>query len=288
MSDPKIRHTIAEAPQEIFFTDDRPDNVAYIVNDSETRLILAGGPEQQVRLREVADRLAGVKRVVCAKPVEGAADPRVVALADWMPREAPSTPPVKVAGATLATIVYTSGTTGKPKGVMLSHENILQNVKSALAVYDVYAEDLFLSFLPLSHMLERMAGCYLTMVAGSQVAFARSIPQLAEDFKTVRPTVIVSVPRIFERLHAAVHGQLEGASPTKRRLFDRDDKASIVNDAVITMTVANAVIAGNRNRLAFRKVRLPANIICISRSRMPGSQVTAVRKITSVASLPTT
>ena len=203
------------------FSEDRPENVAYIVNDSETQLVMVAGPEQHARLTEVADKLAGVKRVVCVKPVEGgAADARVVALADWMEREAAPTPPVKVDGATLATIVYTSGTTGKPKGVMLSHQNMLQNVKSALAVYEVFTEDLFLSFLPMSHMLERMVGGYLTMVAGAQVAFARSIPQLAEDFKSVRPTVIVSVPRIFERLNTAVQAQLESAPPSKRRLFE--------------------------------------------------------------------
>ena len=75
--------------------------------------------------------------------------------------------PVKVSGDALATIVYTSGTTGRPKGVMLSHQNMLQNVKSALAVYEVYRDDLFLSFLPLSHMLERTAGYHLTMAAGA-------------------------------------------------------------------------------------------------------------------------
>ena len=202
------------------FADDRPENVAYIVNDSESRLVLIAGTEQHARLKEVADRLPGLRRIVCVKPVEEPGDARVVALSDWMAKEATEAPAAKTGGATLATIVYTSGTTGKPKGVMLSHRNILQNVKAALAVYEVYPDDLFLSFLPLSHMLERMAGCYLTMVAGAQVAFARSIPQLAEDFKSVRPTVIVSVPRIFERLHGAIQGQLEGAPASKRRLFE--------------------------------------------------------------------
>ena len=202
------------------YSEDRPDNVAYIVNDSNTKLILAGGADQQARLKEVAGKLGGVRGVVCVRAVEAAVEPRVLTLADWLPKEPVTEPPMKVDGATLATIVYTSGTTGKPKGVMLSHQNMLQDVKAALAVYEVYAEDLFLSFLPLSHMLERTVGGYLTMVAGSQVAFARSIAQLNDDFKAVRPTVIVSVPRIFERLNAAVQGALEGASPTRRRLFE--------------------------------------------------------------------
>ena len=76
----------------------------------------------------------------------------------------------------LATIIYTSGTTGTPKGVMLSHQNMLQNVKAALAVYDVYGDDVFLSFLPLSHMLERTAGYHLTMVAGATVNTSGVLP----------------------------------------------------------------------------------------------------------------
>src|SRR4029078_10046611 len=96
---------------------------------------------------------------------------------------------------------------------------MLQNAVAGLAVYDGYAEDGFLSFLPLSHMLERTVDYYLTMVSGSIVAFARSIPQLGEDFRTVRPTIIVSVPRIFEKLHGQITGTLESASPMKKRLF---------------------------------------------------------------------
>ena len=110
------------------------------------------------------------------KRVAGPGDrARVRALDDWLPAEPARPPRRKVDGHALATIVYTSGTTGKPKGVMLSHQNMLQNVKSALGAYEVYPEDVFLSFLPLSHMFERTVGYYLTMVAGAQVAFARSI-----------------------------------------------------------------------------------------------------------------
>jgi long-chain acyl-CoA synthetase len=157
---------------------------------------------------------------VTVRAVDGADDASVRALARWLPATGVDEAPAAVDGHALATIVYTSGTTGRPKGVMLSHQNMLQNVKSCLGAFDVYPDDVFLSFLPLSHMFERTVGYYLTMVAGSEVAFARSIPQLAEDFRNVRPSVIVSVPRIYERLHAAIQSQLRDASGTKRWLFE--------------------------------------------------------------------
>ena len=202
------------------YADDRPENIAHCLNDSGAKLLFVEGEEHLRRLGEIRDAVPGLMRIVTVKTVKGANDPRVKALCDWLPDTAHEGPPVDTPGDALATIVYTSGTTGRPKGVMLSHQNMLQNVKSALGAYDVYTDDVFLSFLPLSHMFERTVGYYLTLVTGSEVAFARSIAQLSEDFRNVRPSVIVSVPRIFERLHAAVQGQLNAASPAKRRLFD--------------------------------------------------------------------
>ena len=202
------------------YVDDRPDNIAYILNDSGAKVLLVEGEEALKRLDEVWDRIPAVLRVLCVKPAQRPRDARVAPFYDWMARGPATSPPVKMPGESLATIVYTSGTTGRPKGVMLSHRNILQDVKACLAVYDVFREDVFLSFLPLSHMLERTVGYYLTMAAGATVAFARSVPQLAEDFRTVRPTIIVSVPRIFERLHATVQSTLQGASRARRRIFE--------------------------------------------------------------------
>ncbi len=202
------------------YVEDRPDNIAYCLNDAGVKLLVVEGEEHLSRLAEVRDRMPGLRRIVTAKSTAATGDPVVRSLSDWLPATSPEEAPARVGAGALATIVYTSGTTGRPKGVMLSHRNMLQNVLSGLGGIDVYAEDVFLSFLPLSHMFERTVGYYLTMVAGAQVAFARSIAQLSEDFRIVRPTAIVSVPRIYERLHAAIQGQLEEASGAKRRLFD--------------------------------------------------------------------
>jgi long-chain acyl-CoA synthetase len=203
------------------YVDDRPDNVAYILDHSSARVLLVESTDQCAKLAEISDRIPGVQRIVAIREKPAKCEERVVTLAQWA-KQAGSEPraPQKVDGNQLATIVYTSGTTGKPKGVMLTHQNMLQNAAAGLKVYDVFPGDVFLSFLPLSHMLERTVGYYLTLIAGSVVAFARSIPQLGEDFRMVRPTIIVSVPRIFEKLHGQILGTLESAPANKRRLFE--------------------------------------------------------------------
>ena len=202
------------------YVDDRPENIAYILENAGCRVLLVEGEEHLKKLAEITQRMPTVQRIVCVKRCTSD-DSRVTSLEQWAVNGGDDRPRAKVDGSALATIVYTSGTTGRPKGVMLSHQNMLQDVKAALSVYDVYGDDLFLSFLPLSHMLERMAGYYLTMTAGATVAFARSIAQLSEDFKAVRPTVIVSVPRIFERLHGNMLSALAESSSTRRALFER-------------------------------------------------------------------
>ncbi|OAD22926.1 long-chain-fatty-acid--CoA ligase, partial [Candidatus Thiomargarita nelsonii] len=119
----------------------------------------------------------------------------------------------------LASIVYTSGTTGRPKGVMLSHSNMLRNAQAAASCMNFNHHDLFLSFLPLSHTLERTDGYYLPMVVGATVAYARSIPQLAMDLTTLSPTALISVPRIYEQVYAKIQNQLEKKSALAQKLF---------------------------------------------------------------------
>ncbi|MGI9353580.1 MAG: AMP-dependent synthetase/ligase [Rhizobiaceae bacterium] len=116
----------------------------------------------------------------------------------------------------LATLIYTSGTTGRPKGVMLSHAAILWNIEAVSKLIPPLESDVFLSILPLAHSFERAVGYYLPMMAGSRVAYARSAETLREDFKTVRPTALLAVPRLYERIHStilhqAIHNPLKSA-----------------------------------------------------------------------------
>lgn len=203
------------------YTSDRPDNVAYVLHDSGAKLLLIEGIAQWQALSEVKQELAGLARIVSLQPLgEAAGDGRLVAVGEWLPEKGGKARHLPRDGAKLATIVYTSGTTGRPKGVMLSHDNILSNVRACLQLMPVTEEDVFLSFLPLSHTLERTVGYYLTVMAGATVAFVRSVSQLAEDLQSIRPTLLVSVPRIYERVYSGIRAKLEEGPPLKRRLFE--------------------------------------------------------------------
>ena len=102
---------------------------------------------------------------------------------------------------------------------MLSHHNIVYNACAGLQTFPIRTDDTWLSFLPLSHAFERTVGYYMSMMGGSTVAFARSIPLLAEDLKIIRPTILIAVPRIFERIYNAIHAKLEAAPPLRHKLF---------------------------------------------------------------------
>jgi long-chain acyl-CoA synthetase len=201
------------------YFDDRPDNMAFCLNDAGVRLLLLEDGAQWAALKA---SVKTVTRVVCLANASAVGDERVVNLREWLPAEideaGPRRGPAKADD--LATIVYTSGTTGRPKGVMLSHRNILSNVIAAFRALPAYPHDSFLSFLPLSHMFERTCGYYYGILAGAKTIYARGIKELAEDLKTQRPTLLIAVPRIFERIYARLQEQMPPGS-LKRRLFER-------------------------------------------------------------------
>jgi long-chain acyl-CoA synthetase len=197
---------------------DNAENLAYILADCGARLLLVGEAPHWQQLAPLQDRMPQLQRTVCIAPV---ADGGVLrSLESWV-RDAPPAAPAPAADpGTLATIVYTSGTTGRPKGVMLSHRNILSNVDAVLRVVKMFRDDLLLSFLPLSHTLERTCGYYLPIATGSTVAFARSVQDLPEDLLEIRPTALVSVPRIYERVYAKLQQSLETSGTPAKQLFE--------------------------------------------------------------------
>ena len=203
------------------FYNDSADNAAYILEESETKLLFIGDNTICKQIINGDTSLPLLRHIITLKELK-IDDGRLHHLDniwhianDKLPEDTISDP------NTLATIVYTSGTTGRPKGVMLSHKNILSNTKNILNCADfLNVSQSFLSFLPLSHMLERTGGYYFPIYIGATVSFARSIPQLAQDLQTIKPTVLVSVPRIYERIYAKIKEELAKKPSIVQSLFN--------------------------------------------------------------------
>ncbi len=201
---------------------DNAESIAYILRDSAAVLLFVDSAERWRAILNSGDVGPQLRRVVATTAPGDLSDSRVIAVEAWLSSGSRGVPgrPVGIDPSDLAAVVYTSGTTGRPKGVMLSHANIVANVKAVAERLPAADADVFLSFLPLSHTLERTCGYYYSIAAGASVAFARSSKQLIDDFKEVRPTVVVSVPRIYERFYSAIMERRAAIGPAERSMFD--------------------------------------------------------------------
>lgn len=119
----------------------------------------------------------------------------------------------------LVSINYTSGTTGEPKGVMLTHKNIISDMDGALATLEILQSDRFLSFLPLSHGFERTAGYYIPLTVGAEIAYAESMLTVIQNANEISPTIITTVPRLLEKVYESVNGVIQKGSALKKQIF---------------------------------------------------------------------
>ncbi|MBF0476139.1 MAG: long-chain fatty acid--CoA ligase [Deltaproteobacteria bacterium] len=200
----------------------------YVLDHSEAKMCFAGTPSHLQKVMEVKDRLPYLKNfVIFDLPKEPV--PEAKTLTEAMNEGAAQDNQAEfdrrleaIDPASLATVIYTSGTTGNPKGVMLSHANFVANVDQVLTDFGNYltGEDTLLSFLPLSHSLERTAGYYLPIGIGAKVAFAEDFSKIQQNMVEVRPTLIISVPRLYEKIHAGILAKVATAGPIKKALFN--------------------------------------------------------------------
>ena len=159
----------------------------------------------------------------------------------------------------LATLIYTSGTTGEPKGVMLSHGNITSNVVASLQTLPLSERDEFLSFLPLCHIFERMVGYYTMLQAGAVISYATSFDTVVTELPEVRPTVVASVPRLYEKIYSRVVDTAIKGGGARRAIFEwaratgekRLDYLLARKDVPAGLALANRVA----DTLVFRKLR---------------------------------
>lgn len=195
------------------YAHDSTANVSYILGHSSARLLLIDTDARWRLLAQRGEAFPELSAVwLCESPASSVTFGRTssVKCLDEVLADTGAAPFRQSCDpSSLATIIYTSGTTGRPKGTMLSHFALLCNAESTAKVIPPREDDLFLSHLPLAHAFERTVGYYLPMMGGATVAYARSIDDLAVDVRTIRPTVLLSVPRIYERVYGAIRSKAE-------------------------------------------------------------------------------
>lgn len=205
------------------------DQIEYTINHSGAKIIFVSGKYQYGKLLKVRESIPGIELVVSFERFIGDPTLPVTTFYQLSEIDSPITDEEKkdieagidrIKPEDMLTLIYTSGTTGVPKGVMLSHFNILINTQYLTEMSGVVSEnDILLSFLPLSHILERTAGYYLAIRNGALLAFADSIEKVPENMSEIKPTVMVCVPRLFEKIYHRIFENAHQMSPVKRSLF---------------------------------------------------------------------
>ena len=240
----------------------------YILDDAGARLAVVSTRLQLDKLQDVRHLLPALEAVVVME--DGAAGASVMGLnevarrgharmtGEWGAGKEFKDVARAVEPGQLATIIYTSGTTGEPKGVMLTHANLVSNLFAAREVLQLTAEDVALSFLPLSHAFERMAS-FLYLLTGTTMIFAESFDTIGRDIALVRPTMITAVPRVYEKLQARIMDKAAATPGAKGALFrwglgvsSKRARASLRGKRSGPITAVQASLA---DRLVFSKVR---------------------------------
>jgi len=197
---------------------DSPENACAILAASGARLCLVESAEAWKALAPHAGPCDALAHV-WLRQGRGGTDPdggrKIAALGDIVSGPEAGAGDIRCQPGDVATIIYTSGTTGRPKGAMLTHHALLWNAEAITRFIPPLRSDVFLSLLPLAHAFERTMGYYLPMMGGSRVAYARSLDTLRDDIREVRPTILIAVPRLYERLHAAITRKFDRTAVTR-------------------------------------------------------------------------
>jgi len=205
------------------------DSIEFILNNSESKGVIISNKFQLNKIRKIIDKCKHIKFIIVLNENDFDADVKNLytfkQVQELGGKQMPSHPNLledsikKIDENDVCTLIYTSGTTGEPKGVILTHKNIMSNVNSTLEIYPITKDDVFLSFLPLCHSFERMAGYYSAFAAGAPVYYAESIETVAANLIEVKPTIMTSVPRLFERIYSKIIKNVESQPEKKQKIF---------------------------------------------------------------------
>lgn len=204
-----------------------PKQIEYIFKDAGVKIAVVSNSLQLGKVVKIRPDLKNFERIILMGE-KGEQDDEVLTyaqvygLGEQYEKDHPTYFRGKLATAKpedILTIIYTSGTTGNPKGVILTHDNLASNIKSSAGIIPFTYEDTLLSFLPLCHSFERMAGYYTAMACGATVAYAESAETVRDNLLEVRPTVVTTVPRLFERIYTRIMKQVDSGPPARQRIF---------------------------------------------------------------------
>ena len=221
--------------------------VEFILSDSKTSLIMVGDESQLATINSIRDRLPDLKAIIFAGEKVPASDTAALTVSSLLAGDAGKAEMAElerrigeISSDDIATLVYTSGTTGEPKGVMLSHKNLLANVRSDLTAVSMGKGDVGLSFLPTSHVLDRVVVHYMNIVIGGTIAYAGSLESVLEDIQLVRPTAMCGVPRMFEKIYSGIFDRINSGPGLQKKLFHW---AVDVGSAVVTRREAKKPVS---------------------------------------------
>ena len=201
-----------------------PEQIRYIVDDSDASIVVVSNAEQWKKIEPLRAGLSKVKHYITFADEAPAGVQTLKAVQDRGRGIAESLPGEydelvsRVKPEDEATLIYTSGTTGVPKGVILTHDNLVSNIRTASELVEFSEKDTALSFLPLSHVLERMV-MFTYVYKGCTVAYAESVEAVAQNLLEVRPNIMVSVPRVFEKIYTKVMDQVLASPALRRKIF---------------------------------------------------------------------
>ena len=235
--------------------------VSYILKDSGSKIICVSTEAQLKKVLAIRDEVPSLEHIIVFDPIEGETPEGVIqfeAVCNFG-KAADSTRAIDANEDDIATIIYTSGTTGSPKGVMLTHANFIFNLQACKSLIDVGETDVLLSFLPLSHVFERLGGHYVPLFSGAKIAYAESTFTVARNMQEVSPTVMLSVPRLYETMHDRVLSAVQAGSPLKQRIFRWGvSVGSAVSSAIQQGQKPSAILGlkqGIADKLVFAKLK---------------------------------
>lgn len=201
------------------------DDLAFIIQDSGLKVVFVSTSEQYEKIKSLKINQKQLQMIAFfanpEKPSISLTDLQAKVVTQPNQEKLIEALPAEISKDDLATIIYTSGTTGTPKGVMLTHDNFIENFKGASARIQITERDRALSFLPLSHVFERLAGYYFMAFSGAEIVYAESMLTVADDIRAVQPTVAAAVPRFYEKIYAVIQSKLQSGSGLSRKIFNQ-------------------------------------------------------------------